>query len=287
MKTFLKFVLASIAASFCAAALAQPAAELREPERFTQQELDQILAPIALYPDSLLSQLLMAATYPADVEQAALWSRSNPGLQGEDAVRAVENEPWDPSVKSLVAFPQVLARLAERLDWTRRLGDAFLAQPEQVSDTIQELRHRADVAGNLRSSEEIVVRRAEDDYIIEPASPEVVYVPYYDPRDHNGPWWWPEYQPVYWNPWPGYRWHSGYAGFGWGLGVTLGSSFFYSGFDWPRRFIRFHNHRPFYHRGWDRHHGHRWWHDGRRDAHNRWRDRGHWRDGRHDGDRSR
>ena len=95
---------------------------------FSQAELDQILAPVALYPDQLLSQVLMAATYPLEVVQAARWSREHPGLQGQEAVRAVDDKAWDPSVKSLVAFPNLLARMDENLEWTRRLGDAFLAQ---------------------------------------------------------------------------------------------------------------------------------------------------------------
>src|ERR1700675_146630 len=95
---------------------------------YSQPELDQMLAPVALYPDALLSQVLMAATYPREVLEAADWSRTNPGLAGDDAVRAAQNEDWDPSVKSLVAFPQLLARMEEKFDWTRDLGEAFLAQ---------------------------------------------------------------------------------------------------------------------------------------------------------------
>ena len=109
-----------------------------------QAELDQMLAPIALYPDALLSQVLMAATYPIEVVEAARWSRANPGLQGDDAVRAVQNEDWDPSVKSLVAFPQILQRMDEKLEWTRSLGDAFLAQEPQMMDQVQQLRQRAE-----------------------------------------------------------------------------------------------------------------------------------------------
>jgi hypothetical protein len=293
-----RVLLAGAVAVFASASFAQ-AYDDREP-RSRQAELDQILAPVALYPDSLLSQLLMAATYPRDVSEAAAWSRANPRLRGDEAVRAVENEPWDPSVKSLVAFPQVLAMMDERLEWTERLGEAFMSAPEQVSDTIQTLRGRADQAGNLRSSEELVVRRDYGAYVIEPAMPEVVHVPYYDPRVVYGSWWWPDYQPVWWSPWAGYRWTPGYSGFGWGYGVTLGSGFWFSSFDWPRRYIRFHGHRPHYYRGHSRWHGHRWhsdrdhrrntrgW-DGRRwhrDGDGRWNIRdgrdGRW-DGRRDG----
>lgn len=257
----------------------------REPgyrQSFSQAELDQMLAPIALYPDALLSQILMAATYPQDVLEAASWSRVNPELRGDTAVRAVEDEPWDPSVISLVAFPQVLAMMDERRDWTERLGDAYLGQPDQVMDTIQELRARADAAGTLRSTDEIIVQRQGNDYVIEPPTPEVVYVPYYDPRVAYGNWWWSDYQPVYWGPWSGYSYYPRYGGLGWGSGIALGGGFFFGAFDWPRRYVRYSSHRPWYFRG-DRYRpGHRWTHD--RD--HRWRRGGdRWRDRDRDGRR--
>src|SRR5688572_16533008 len=138
-----------------ALAQAQPAQERPAQDRptFRQEQLDQMLAPIALHPDPLLSQILMAATYPLEVVQAARWSRANPNLKGEAAVKAVESRDWDPSVKSLVAFPEVLAMMDEHLEWTERLGEAFLAQQAQVMDTIQGLRQRADAAGNLPPNE--------------------------------------------------------------------------------------------------------------------------------------
>ena len=199
MKSIFNLILAAAVALFSASTLAQSPDRSDYPQ-FAQAELDSMLAPIALYPDSLLSQLLIATTYPRDVAEAAAWSRGNPGLTGEEAVRAVANEPWDPSVKSLVAFPQVLAMMDEHLDWTERLGDAFMSNPAMVSETIQALRSRADRAGNLRSGEEVVVRRDYNSYVIEPASPEVVHVPYYDPHVAYGSWWWPDYPPMYWNP---------------------------------------------------------------------------------------
>src|SRR5437016_583291 len=115
---------------------------------FTQQELDQMLAPIALYPDSLLSQILMASSYPLEVVEAARWSKANPNLKGNQAVQAVAQNSWDPSVKSLVAFPQILMMMDDKLNWTERLGDAFLAQQQQVMDTVQNLRQKASAAGN-------------------------------------------------------------------------------------------------------------------------------------------
>ena len=202
----------------------------------TQPELDQLLAPIALYPDPLLSQILMASTYPLEVVEAARWSRANSGLKGEDAVNAVERKDWDPSVKSLVAFPQVLAMMDEKLDWTERLGDVFVVQEPQVMETVQSLRQKAYEAGNLRSSDRAYVSQQGETIVVEPASPEVVYVPYYDPWVAYGPWWWPAYPPVYWAPWPGYYVSPGFA-FAWGGGIIVGARFFFGGCDWRQRHV--------------------------------------------------
>ena len=113
-------------------------------------QIDQLLAPIALYPDTLLSQVLMASTYPLEIVQAARWSQDNPSLKGDKAVQAVENETWDVSVKSLGAFPEVLAMMNDKLDWSQKLGDAFLAQQKDVLDSVQRLRNQAYEAGNLK-----------------------------------------------------------------------------------------------------------------------------------------
>src|SRR2546425_3302866 len=204
----------------------------------TQQELDQMLAPIALYPDSLLSQIFMASTYPLEVVEAARWSRANPGLKGEEAVNAVEQRDWDASVKSLTAFPQVLAMMDQQLEWTARLGDVFIAQEPQVMETVQSLRQKAYAAGNLRSNEQAYVVQQGEALAIEPATPQVVYVPYYDPRVAYGSWWWPAYPPVYWAPWPGYYPYPGYpVGFAWGVGITVGAGFFFSSCDWRARHV--------------------------------------------------
>jgi len=204
----------------------------------TQPELDQMLAPIALYPDSLLSQIFMASTYPLEVVEAARWSRANPGLKGEEAVNAAGEKDWDASVKSLAAFPEVLAMMDQHLEWTARLGDVFIAQEPQVMETVQNLRQKAYEAGNLRSTEQARVYRQGDAFAIEPASPQVVYVPYYDTRVAYGSWWWPAYPPVYWAPWPGYYAYPGYpAGFAWGIGITVGPQFFFGACDWHRRHV--------------------------------------------------
>lgn len=211
---------------------------------FTQQELDQMLAPIALYPDSLLSQILMAATYPLEVVEAARWSKANPDLTGDQAVKAVEQNSWDPSVKSLVAFPQILAMMDEKLGWMERLGDAFLAQQAQVMDTIQSLRRKAYDAGNLKTSDQVRVEQQGQDLVVEPSNPQVIYVPYYDPTVIYGPWWWPAYRPIYWAPWPGYFVRPGF--FTWSVGMRVGAGFFFGACDWPRRRVTVVNVNNFY-----------------------------------------
>jgi len=200
---------------------------------YTQAELDQMLAPIALYPDPLLSQILMASTYPLEVVKAARWSEQHPGLQGDEAVRAVEYEDWDPSVKSLVAFPRVLRMMSERLDWTQDLGEAFLEQEPYVMDTIQRLRERARAAGNLGSNDAMMVSQQGGMIYIEYADPLVVYVPYYDPLLVYGGWWWPSYPPVRWAPWPGYAVRPGISvSIYLGSGVRVSTGFFFGAFAW-------------------------------------------------------
>ena len=204
-----------------------------------QAQLDRILAPIALYPDALLTQVLMASTYPIEVVQAARWSKQNPQLKGEDAVQAVEDREWDPSVKALVAFPQILQRMDEQLEWTTALGDAFLAQEEQVMDTVQRLRQRAQAAGNLSSNDQVRVIERERVIVIEPAQPRVVYVPWYDPWVVYGAWWWPAYPPVRWAYWPGYPVRSGvHAEIVWGIGIGITVGLLFAAIDWPQRHVK-------------------------------------------------
>ena len=190
---------------------------------FSEEELDQMLAPIALYPDSLLAQVLMAATYPADVVEAAKWSKANPDQKGDAAVNAVADQPWDPSVKSLVAFPQVLTMMSAKPDDMQRLGDAFLAQPSQVMDRVQFLRKKAQEAGNLETNEQQKVTTQADSgqsvIIIEPTQPQTVYVPVYQPTVVYGAWWHPAYPPYYWPPPPHY-----YPGGAFVAGVVWGAA---------------------------------------------------------------
>ena len=175
---------------------------------FTPEQLDQMLAPIALYPDALLSQTLMAATYPLEVVEAARWTQANPNLKGDAAVQAVKTKDWDVSVKSLVAFPQTLAMMNNNLDWTQKVGDAMIGQQKDVADSIQRLRAKAAAAGNLKTTpqQKVTTQAAGGGsaIVIEPASPEVIYVPYYNPTWAYGPWPYPAYPPVYYPPPPNY-----------------------------------------------------------------------------------
>ena len=140
---------------------------------FRQEELDQMLAPIALYPDELLVQVLMAATYPLEVVRASRWVQANPNLRGDQLAAALEQQDWDPSVKSLANFPSVLQMMNDRLEWTQKLGDAFLAQKDQVMDTVQMLRQKAQAQGYLRTTSEqkVIVEPQTQTVVIEPAVP--------------------------------------------------------------------------------------------------------------------
>jgi hypothetical protein len=215
--------------------IAVPAIHAQERQLYSQAELDQMLAPIALYPDALLSQVLMASTYPLEVVAAARWSRAHPGLQGDEAVRTAQDKDWDPSVKSLLALPNLLARMDEKLEWTTQLGEAFLAQEQQVMDTVQDLRRKARAAGRLAPDERVRIVEDGSTIIIEPASPHVVYVPYYDPWVVYGTWWWPAYPPVEWAPWPGYVVVR--PGFWWGVGIGISTGFFFGSVNWPHRHV--------------------------------------------------
>jgi hypothetical protein len=144
-----------------------------ENKSFKQEELEQLVAPIALYPDSLMAQILMASTYPLEVVQAGRWAKKNKDLKGDALTAALEQQNWDPSVKSLVNFPQVLDMMSEKLDWTQKLGDAFLAQQKEVMDTVQKLRAKAEAEGNLKTTKEqkVVVEKETQTIVIESSSP--------------------------------------------------------------------------------------------------------------------
>jgi hypothetical protein len=209
----------------------QPTARL-----FGQEELDQMLAPIALYPDSLLAQILMAATYPLEVVQADRWAKANRNLRGDQLNDALDQNDWDPSVKALVPFPQVLSMMSERLEWTQKLGDAFLDQQDEVMDTVQRLRARAEAAGNLSDTAEQRVIAEDGEIIIDPAQPEVVYVPVYDPTVIYGPWWYPAFPPFFFPPPPGLVI---VRGFGFWTGITVGRAWSYAWgrWDWRNHYV--------------------------------------------------
>ncbi len=201
---------------------------------FSQEELDQLVAPIALYPDALLAQVLMASTYPLEVVEAERWVKANPGLKDKALEDALQQQKWDPSVKSLAVFPQVLTMMSEKLDWTQKLGDAFLAQQKDVLATAQALRSKASAQGALKDTKEQKVITTQENNTtvikIEPTNPEVVYVPSYNPTVVYGAWPYPAYPPYYWYP-PGYV--AGGALLGFTAGVIVGGAL-WGGVGWGR-----------------------------------------------------
>jgi hypothetical protein len=228
-------------------------AQAQEAKPFGNEQLEQMTAQVALYPDSLLAQLFMATTYPDDFAAAAAWSKAHPDSKGDGAVKLVENEPWDPSVASLVAFPEVLITLGEKPDWVKNMGDAFLAQPDDVMNAVQRLRQKAQQAGNLKTTEQIKVSTAAPEaapasttvvvkqstpppqvIVIEPAQPSVVYVPAYNPTVVYGPWPYAAYPPYYYPPPPGYWFSRTIAtGIAWGVGIGV-SNALWGGCNWGR-----------------------------------------------------
>lgn len=176
-------------------------------------QIEQLVGPIALYPDPLLTQVLMAATYPLEVVEAARWSHDNSMIKGQALQDAMQAQSWDPSVKALTAIPQTLQMMNDKLDWTQQLGDAFLAQQQDVLNAVQKLRAQAQAAGNLQSTPQQVVTTEAPEVgaaasgprpiVIEPVNPDVYYVPVYDPAVAYGAWSYPEYPPFNWTP-PGF-----------------------------------------------------------------------------------
>src|SRR5262245_12339644 len=226
----LAFTLGALASSW----LPQSPARAQDAPTFSSEELEQIVAPIALYPDSLLAQVLMASTYPLEVVEAARFAKENPNLKDQALDDALQGKTWDASVKSLVSFPQVLTMMNEKLDWTQKLGDAFLAEQSSVMDAVQRLRQKAKAEGNLESTKEqkviveqappteVVVEQAPPTIIkIEPADPQVVYVPTYNPTVVYGAWPYPTYPPYSYYP-PGYV--PGAALFSFGMGMAVGAA---------------------------------------------------------------
>ncbi len=220
------------------AAASDTALSEQEYEIISLERLDALLAPIALYPDALLAQVLMASTYPMDVIEAARWRAMNPDVEGERLQNVLEAMKWDASVKALVMTPGVLQQMNDEPRWMQELGDAVLADQARVMERVQYLRQQAKATNGLVSNDKHVVevKREEDTeqtYIaIAPASQEVVYVPYYDPVVVYGDWWWPS-RPVYWRPPYGAGFTSGYY---WGNGYRT-SVALWGGFSWRNGLI--------------------------------------------------
>jgi hypothetical protein len=230
----------------------QPAdnqAQGTQPPAHAQQspeQLQRLVAPIALYPDSLVAQVLAASTFPDEVVEADRWVQAHPDLKGEALGREVDQQPWDPSVKALAAFPSVLGNMDKNLSWTSSLGDAYYNQQQDVMDAVQVMRHKAKAAGNLQDTPQQVVKDEGSDIDIAPADPDVVYIPAYDPWLVYG---YPVEAWPGWYPYPGI-WFGGprlsfglgfgigwFGGFGWGWG--------HWGFDWHNHYAMFDHGRYF------------------------------------------
>jgi uncharacterized membrane protein YgcG len=213
-------------------AQAPPQAEQAPPQGapappYTQQtpeQMQQLVAPIALYPDSLVAQILAASTFPEQVVEADRWVQANPDLKGAALGQAVDQQPWDPSVKALTAFPSVLGNMDKNLSWTSSLGDAYYNQQQDVMDAVQVMRQRAQGAGELKTTPQQTVTTQGSTIVVQPANPEVVYVPAYDPWLVYG-------DPIMawpgWYPYPGIWFGGPYLSFGMGYGIG-----FFGGFGW-------------------------------------------------------
>ncbi|KLX62448.1 DUF3300 domain-containing protein [Escherichia coli] len=263
---------------------------------FSTAQIDQWVAPVALYPDALLSQVLMASTYPTNVAQAVQWSHDNPLKQGDAAIQAVSDQPWDSSVKSLVAFPQLMALMGENPQWVQNLGDAFLAQPQDVMDSVQRLRQLAQQTGSLKSSTEqkiitttkkvvpvnqpanapvtqsntvstsspVVAEPAPTVITIEPANPDVVYIPNYNPNVVYGSWANTAYPPVYLPPPAGEPFVDSFVReFGYSMGVATTYALF-SSIDWDDEDHDHHHHDDddYHHHDGGHRDGNDWQHNG-------------------------
>lgn len=194
---------------------------------YTQAQLEQILAPVALYPDELLTQVLVASTYPLEVAMASRWvdQPGNKDLKNDALVKALDGQDWDASVKSLAPFPSVLKTMGDQLDWTQKLGDAFLAQQTDVFAAVQTLRGRAQAAGTLQSNAQQTVTQDASAIVIQPAQANTVYVPAYNPAVAYGTWPYPTYPPAYYPPPPGYYLGSALAtGLAFGAGIAVTSA---------------------------------------------------------------
>lgn len=231
----------------------------------TPEQLQRLVAPIALYPDSLVAQILAASTFPEQVVEADRWVQAHPDLKDQALAQAVNDQPWDPSVKALTAFPSVLGNMDKNISWTSALGDAYYNQQQDVMDAVQFMRQKAQAAGNLKSTPQQTVTTEGPNVVIQPVDPEVVYVPAYDPWLVYG---YPIVAWPGWYPYPGI-WFGGpflsfgigfgigwFGGFGWGWGhwgFNWGGRYpIYGGARYFSRSRTFYNRNTFYRGGGDR-----------------------------------
>ena len=211
-----------------------PAPDQPHPSQLTPEQLQELVAPIALYPDALVAQILASSAYPTQIVEAERFLQQNPDLKGQDLGAAVDKQDWDPSVKALTQFPSVLANMDKDLSWTSELGDANYNQQKEVMDAIQYMRRKAKEAGHLQSTPQQTVTNEGDDIDIQPANPQVVYVPEYDPELVYG------YPVVLWPgfyPWWGVGGPFVSFGVGFGIGPFFGFGWGWGawGFDWGHR----------------------------------------------------
>jgi len=210
----------------------------------TPDQLQQLVAPIALYPDSLVAQILAASTFPEQVVEADRWLQAHPEVKGDALGQAIDPQPWDPSIKALAAFPSVLGNMDKNLSWTSSLGDAFYNQQQDVMNAVQVMRQRAQAAGNLQSTSHQTVDDQDSTITIQPTSTEVVYVPAYDPWLVYGD---PLVAWPGWYPYPGIWFGGPYLAFGIGFDIGFVGAFGWGwgewGFDWRNRYPLYHHDR--------------------------------------------
>lgn len=213
---------------------------------FSKAELAQMLAPIALYPDALLTHILIATTYPIEVVDAERWLTKNKQLNSQALADAAETQDWDASIKALLPFPNILKKLSEDLHWMRNLGDAFLQDEALVLASVQALRQQADQAGNLENMNNVKVVRETQTIIIEPRQRDIIYVPYYDTRVVYGHWRWSHYPPVFWHQPQYYTSHHG--PYYWHNPVHLSVGLFFGAVHWSNRHVVVHHHKSRYYK---------------------------------------
>jgi Protein of unknown function (DUF3300) len=226
-----------------------PGVEQAPYAKLSKEQLERLVAPIALYPDSLVAQVLAASTYPSQIADAETWMKTHPGLSPADLAAQVNQQPWEPAVKALVQFPDVLANMSANLGWTSELGDAYYNQPQDVMKAVQEMRKKAEKAGTLKPTPQLNVVPEGSEINIEPVDPNVVYVPAFDPWLVYGypiaPWpYWVDVPGVWWSG-PGLYFGAGFPvapffGFGWGWRAW--------GVDWNHWNV-FWNRAPYFARG--------------------------------------